>query len=947
MRADAAYWGPQTLDYREPFRRASIGASLSLVLGRMVGLGGAQPDAKIDILPNRWGPGLPVLHRLHALGAAYSMSSTSAPAESDTEPHLSETGGSAALEAASMGGLSRGKYLAVWFLAFLALWAGITAWRWEIIDSPPYWDSAMGLFLEANFLAETGFDYRRLWFEERRFIEGGAAIYLTSILPTVVAVLMTSLDTPREVFIAYHLFTFACAAGVALLVVAICRPWAGWLGAALIGAAVLTTPVFSTQIDMLGMDLPMLLMALLSAWCAVQRKFFWAALAGCAAFLTKMSGGLVLGALFAPLLLDLALQYQGTSVRWRRRIWLFTSLACFVVAGIMLLDAWIGNLETSAVEQYEIDQTRGLTVMKDFLFWCPELVLIAAVIFMFWPVVTVYRVLALRRQGTTTREALHDVLLEDPIEVYSWTIVLGMLLVLSLAYSIPRYLILPLPFLYILGGRLLFRRQRVSWLSAAPFAILLGFNLANQDGRLYPAFPDEAKIDLRTGAALERSREYLADHRANQRAVQFLAENCTDRTIFAGNPFVHFLGLPRLGYVDEPLHGYSISTYSSDTFPTVEHLPEGEVSEPVFVHVSNRFNQNSLGLVPPPTPEDIVLWQDDHRESPVTIYQRRENPLSTADENHNRLISLVWPIERQYNFAQELIKKDETARATTVLNTLLDLDPNHHDARFALAGIQAAEGDFSAAAENYRRVIQHRDDVAEVRKAYADMLIASKDVEEAERQLWLAVGIDPEYFDGLQSLGILLMQREEYGEATEAFRRATKSRPKDARAWFLLGAARRRLGDVMGAIDALQQSLQLDPKAIETRQELGTALVMSGQAAEAIGHFQQVLSLQPGNDEVANNLAWILATWPNPSVRNGAAAVAIVEPRCQGPNVSAGSLDTLAAAYAEAGRFDEAVATATRALELARAAKNQALAEKIASRLRLYQQQRPFHAPPT
>lgn len=804
----------------------------------------------------------------------------------------------------------------------------------------------MGLFLEANFLADTGFDYARLWFEERRFVEGGSAIYLTSVLPTIVAVLMTTLETPREVFLVYHLFTFACAAGATLFVVAICRPWAGWLGAALIGAAVLTTPVFSAQIDMLGMDLPMLVLALMSAWCAVRRRFFWAAIAGIGAFAMKMSGGLVLGALFAPLMLDLALRYRDSSVLWRRRIWLLTSLAFLMLGGVMLLDAWIGNLETSAVEQYEIDQTRGLTVMKDFLFWCPELVLIATIVCFAWPIVTGYRVVALRKQGYATHQAFHDVLAEEPIEVYAWSILLGMLLILSMAYTIPRYLILPLPFLYILAGRLLFRRNQVSWLAAAPVAMLLGFNLANQDGRLYPAFPDEAKIDLRTGAALERSREYLEDHLANQKAVAFLAENCADRTIFAGNPFVHFLALPRLGYVETPLYGYSVSTYSSETFPTVEQLPTGEAPNPVFVHVLNRFNQNSLGVVPPPTPDDIVLWQDNHRESPVTIYERRVNPLSTEEENHNRLVSFVWPPQRQYSFAQDLMAKHEADRAMKVLQTLLGLDPNHHDARFALAGLQANEGLYEQAAENYRRVILYRDDVAEVRKAYADMLIASEDMKEAERQLWIAVGIKPEYPAALRSLGLVLMQREEYREAAEAFRRASKSEPEDAKTWFLLGSALRHLGDLPGASEALQRSLELNPKAAESHQELAIAQAMSGQAADAIIHFQAVLDLQEGNDDAANNLAWILATWPDASVRDGAAAVAIAEPRCRGTEVTAGKLDTLAAAYAEAGRFEEAVSTATRALDLAQAQQDAELVQKIVMRLRLYEQRRPFHTKP-
>jgi len=833
----------------------------------------------------------------------------------------------------------------VWFLSFVALTMAITTWRWEIIDSPPYWDSAMGLFLEADFLADTGFDYARLWFEERRFIEGGAAIYLTSVLPTFVALLMTSLDSPRSVFVVYHVFTFACASAATLLVVAICRPWAGTFGAALIGAVVLTTPIFAVQVDMLGMDLPMLVLALLSAWCAVRRRFVWAAAAGCAAFFIKMSGGLVLGALFVPLLLDFVLRYRGQSVQWRRRIWLFTSLACFVLGGVLLLDQWMGNLDTSAVERYKINPSQGLIVMEDLPYWCPELVLIMILACIAWPVVTTWRVISLRRQGRSLQDAFHDVLIADPIDIYSWTIVLGMLLILSMAYTIPRYLIFPLPFLYIIVGGLLFRGRQRPWLAVVPWAVLLGFNLANQDGRYDPVFPEEARIDYRTGAILERSREYLADHLANQHAVAYLVEHCADRTVFAGNPFVHFLTLPRLGYVKRPLHGYSVSTYGTENFPTVEHLPEGEAPNPVFVHVLNRFDQNSLGRVPPPSPTDIVLWQDRHRESPITIYEKRQNPLATPEENKNRLISLVWPIDRQFQRAKYLAAHDRPQEAFRVYRTLLGLDPNHHDARFALARLQAREGLLEEAAENYRRVLQHRDDVAEVYKAYAEVLIALDEMDEAERRLWQAVAIKPKYPEALRALGVVLLRRKENHEAVEAFLRATRCDPKDARTWFMLGVARNRLGNRTGAIDALKRSLKIDPEAAETHKELATVHAFAGQAAEAINHFRLALDLRPDDDETANNLVWILATWPEAAFRDGATAVSISEPRCQDAGVTPGMLDTLAAAYAEAGRFARAISTARRALKLAQERRDPPLAEKIARRLQLYEQHRPYHAP--
>jgi protein O-mannosyl-transferase len=87
---------------------------------------------------------------------------------------------------------------------------------------------------------------------------------------------------------------------------------------------------------------------------------------------------------------------------------------------------------------------------------------------------------------------------------------------------------------------------------------------------------------------------------------------------------------------------------------------------------------------------------------------------------------------------------------------------------------------------------------------------------------------------------------------------------------------------------------------------------------EAMAYFQKTLEIQPNNVDACHYLAWVLATCPEPSVRNGAKAVALAQEANQ---LSGGGdpeiISTLAAAYAEAGRFPEAVTTAQQALRLA------------------------------
>ena len=107
------------------------------------------------------------------------------------------------------------------------------------------------------------------------------------------------------------------------------------------------------------------------------------------------------------------------------------------------------------------------------------------------------------------------------------------------------------------------------------------------------------------------------------------------------------------------------------------------------------------------------------------------------------------------------------------------------------------------------------------------------------------------------------------------------------------------------------------------------------------------MRLQPNDAALPNDTAWMLATNPNASVRNGTEAIELAERalRLSGGNEPA-ILGTLAAAYAEAGRFPEAAAAARKALELATQQNKRALADALRARLALYEAGRPFHETP-
>ncbi len=122
-------------------------------------------------------------------------------------------------------------------------------------------------------------------------------------------------------------------------------------------------------------------------------------------------------------------------------------------------------------------------------------------------------------------------------------------------------------------------------------------------------------------------------------------------------------------------------------------------------------------------------------------------------------------------------------------------------------------------------------------------------------------------------------------------------------------------------------------------------LIRRGEDTAAIQLLRQAYAVLPRNGQIVNALAWYLSTSSHDELRDGLEAVSLLEPAKQaGTQLDATTLDTLAAAYAEAGRFDEAVATADEAIELAKQLQDNALAQRITSRRALYKEGQPFRA---
>jgi len=150
-----------------------------------------------------------------------------------------------------------------------------------------------------------------------------------------------------------------------------------------------------------------------------------------------------------------------------------------------------------------------------------------------------------------------------------------------------------------------------------------------------------------------------------------------------------------------------------------------------------------------------------------------------------------------------------------------------------------------------------------------------------------------------------------------------------------------RAADQVGAwrddLTLVQRSLKGTPDSVRLRYKLGALLLAEGRMPEARVELEAALRLWPGWDKPSQDLAWVLATAPQAEVRDAARARELAEELAERTAYAhANTLDTLAAAYAAAGDFERAEATAQRAVALARRAGRHRQAEQFAARLRGY-----------
>jgi tetratricopeptide (TPR) repeat protein len=226
-------------------------------------------------------------------------------------------------------------------------------------------------------------------------------------------------------------------------------------------------------------------------------------------------------------------------------------------------------------------------------------------------------------------------------------------------------------------------------------------------------------------------------------------------------------------------------------------------------------------------------------------------------------------------------------------------------------------------------------------------LTASGDARAAMAEWTRALALDPDDAKANNNFGALLLREGRLDEAVPHLRRALESNPGLLNARDNLGLALMNRGMIDEAIAQWQVILGINPGSVAALVNLGNAYLLQGKHKEALAQWREACRLEPDRIPILDNIAWMLATCPDPRVRNGAEAVKLAERAVELSRANdLVALDALGAAYAEVGRFAEAAEAARRALGLAARSDERPLIEALKGRIALYAANKPFRERP-
>lgn len=286
------------------------------------------------------------------------------------------------------------------------------------------------------------------------------------------------------------------------------------------------------------------------------------------------------------------------------------------------------------------------------------------------------------------------------------------------------------------------------------------------------------------------------------------------------------------------------------------------------------------------------------------------------------------------NVAADLRDSDE---ATREYRAAIDLIPQYSGAHVNLGQLYAQQKEWKSALEEFENAIRAQPRDADAQYRAGVTLMRLKRVDEAIAHYNKALATQPFFAAAELDLGNAMLEQGHFEDAAAHYERATQIDPQNADAHFNFARMLFQQRRVAEAIGEYERVVALQPNDPEAHLALGNALAAAASEKRAADEIEKALQLAPDSVSALNNLAWLLATAADSSIKNPARAVELGEKAERlAPEPNAIIYHTLAAAYAANGKTDHAITAAERAQKLAEDAGDKDLADAVKKELEEY-----------
>ena len=340
-----------------------------------------------------------------------------------------------------------------------------------------------------------------------------------------------------------------------------------------------------------------------------------------------------------------------------------------------------------------------------------------------------------------------------------------------------------------------------------------------------------------------------------------------------------------------------------------------------------------------------------------------------------------WDVNTQISLGRTLEGIDRRDEAQLRYADVLRRDPNNTEALKGMARISLANRQLDGARQRIESVLRIQSNDASAHGVFAAVLVAQNQSQAALAEIARSVSLAPQRLDNYVHLEQLMVKLGGSIQSTAVSRAGLCANPLNAQLHYDLATALvAGGGSGSEALTHFRLAVELDPTWPDAKEQYGLSLLNArqpdvalplfidavasrpsderfhynlalalnavGNTADAVREYRRALALKADYPEALNNLAWILATDPDPALRNGADAVQFATRACSlTEQKTPVYLATLSAAYAEVGRFSDAINTITQAADAARTAGDTNFVSTCNQLLDFYRANRAYHRP--